>query len=141
MPIAVVRRRTPQSQLSRVVPEACGLVWKAIKASGAKGGRHVAVYLGGSNGQLDVEIGAEVGDGFPGHGEVIASAIPSGQVAAATHFGPYGTMGVAHRAIVDWCAANHRTLAGPSWEIYGHWVDEWNREPAKIRTDIYYLLL
>ena len=29
---------------------------------------------------------------------------------------------------------------GPSWEIYGHWRDEWNRDPSKIRTDVFYLL-
>jgi hypothetical protein len=31
-------------------------------------------------------------------------------------------------------------LAGPNWEIYGHWLDEWNNDPAKIRTDVFYLL-
>ena len=31
-------------------------------------------------------------------------------------------------------------LAGPNWEIYGHWVDEWNRDPSKIRTDVFYLI-
>jgi hypothetical protein len=46
----------------------------------------------------------------------------------------------AHDAIHQWCKANGRTFAGPSWEVYGHWTDECNRDPSKIRTDIYYLL-
>lgn len=137
--IAVVRRRAAQDQIPGVVQEACGVVWNAIKASGVKGGRQVAVYLGSSNGQVDMEIGAEVGDGFR-HGEVIVSTIPPGEVVTATHFGQYSKMEAAHSAIRDWCAANHRTLAGPSWEIYGHWEKDWNTNPAKIRTDVYYLL-
>ena len=36
--------------------------------------------------------------------------------------------------------AHGHTLAGPNWEIYGHWVDEWNRDPTKIRTEVFYLL-
>ncbi len=27
-------------------------------------------------------------------------------------------------------------LAGPSWEVYGHW----HEDPAQLKTDIYYLL-
>ena len=38
------------------------------------------------------------------------------------------------------CDANHHRLAGPSWEIYGHWLPEWNADPSRIRTDVFYLL-
>jgi hypothetical protein len=31
-------------------------------------------------------------------------------------------------------------LAGPNWEIYGHWIDEWNSDPTKICTDVFYLI-
>ena len=33
-----------------------------------------------------------------------------------------------------------RALAGPNWEIYGHWQEDWNEDPAKIRTEVFYLL-
>src|SRR5437762_13524197 len=99
-PIAVVRRSAPPGQLSRVVPEACGTVWKVLKSLAVQGaGRHVAVYLSCSDGQVDVEIGAEVAGPFAGHGEVIGSSTPAGEVATTTHFGPYGRLGEAHRAI------------------------------------------
>jgi effector-binding domain-containing protein len=42
----------------------------------------------------------------------------------------------AHNAIHQWAKENNQPLAGPSWEIYGHWTDD----PAALRTDIYYLL-
>jgi effector-binding domain-containing protein len=137
----VVRRRAAAGQLSRVVPEACGTVWNALKAGGVKGGRHVAVYLGKSAaGEIDVEIGAEVAGALAGQGEVVGSATPAGEVATTTHFGPYNRLGDAHGAIRDWCAANGRTPAGPNWEVYGHWLPEWNHDPSKIRTDVFYLL-
>jgi effector-binding domain-containing protein len=41
----------------------------------------------------------------------------------------------------SWCRDNGYTLAGPSWEIYGHWRDELHSDPSKIRTDVYYLLV
>jgi hypothetical protein len=32
-------------------------------------------------------------------------------------------------------------LAGPNWEVYGHWKDEWNSDPSKICTDVFYLVV
>jgi effector-binding domain-containing protein len=137
-PTAVVRRRATVQELSRVVPEACGLVWGVLRSQGVVGaGRHVALYL---DGEMNVEVGVELETPFAGFGEVVGSALPAGAVATAVHFGPYGGLGAAHRAIRDWCAANGHALAGPSWEVYGHWVDEWNADPSRIRTDVFYLL-
>lgn len=140
-PIAAVRRRAAAGQLSAVVPEGCGTVWKALKAMGITGaGRHVAVYRGAPGGMIDVEVGAEVREPFAGDGEVVCSATPAGDVATVTHFGPYGQLGAEHRAVRDWCAANRGTFSGENWEIYGHWLAAWDRDPSAIRTDVYYLL-
>jgi effector-binding domain-containing protein len=140
-PIAVVRRRAVAGQLSSVVPEGCGTVWKALKALGVEGaGRNVAVYRGAPGGLIDVEVGAEVAKPFAGSGEVAGSVTPAGEVATATHFGPYGGLGAAHRAVRDWCKANGRTAAGENWEVYGHWLPAWNQDPSQIRTDVFYLL-
>ena len=137
-PLAVVRRRVSRSQLSVVVPAACGEVWNVIRAQQIRGaGRHVAVYL---DDQINLEVGVELDAPFAGHGDVIGSATPAGAVATAVHFGPYNQLADAHGAILRWCERHGHPLAGPTWEIYGHWVDEWNRDPAKIRTDVFYLV-
>jgi effector-binding domain-containing protein len=137
-PLAVVRRRARPHELSKIVPEACGTVWGVIRAQQVSGaGRHVALYW---DDQINLEVGVELEAPFAGHGDVIGSATPAGRVATTTHFGPYGQLGNAHEAICQWCASNGYKLAGPRWEIYGHWVDEWNSDPSKIRTDVYYLL-
>jgi len=137
-PTAVVRRRVQKQELSKVIPECCGLVWNVIKSQQIKGaGRHVTLYLDDA---MNVEVGVELESPIAGYGEVVGSQLPAGTLATTTHLGPYQNLGDAHRAIQEWCAANGHKLAGPSWEIYAHWVDEWNRDPSKIRTDVYYLI-
>ena len=140
-PIAVVRRRVAPSQLSTVIPQACGLVWTTIKAAKVTdAGRHIAIYRHADGGLLDVEIGVEVGSPFAGRDEVVGSATPAGEVATVPHFGPYHKLKEAHQALRQWCADNGRTPSGITWEIYGHWLDEWNKDPSQIRTDVFYLL-
>ena len=136
-PIAVVRRRAKPEELSKVVPDGCGTVWSVVRAQKIAAGRHVAVYLDGA---ITLEVGVEVHAPFAGHGDVVSSGTPAGTVATTAHFGPYNQLGKAHSAIRQWCLDHGSRLAGPNWEIYGHWVDEWNRDPSKIRTDVFYLL-
>ena len=136
--LAVVKRRASLQQLSSVIPQACGLVWNALRARNVRGaGRHVAVYW---DNVYNLEIGVEVEEPFAGTGEVVASSLPAGPVATTTHFGPYQKLGAAHEAVQAWCRAQKLEPVRPCWETYGHWLDEWNNNPAAIRTDLYYLL-
>src|SRR5580704_3508208 len=125
VPLAVIRRQASASELARVVPECCGLVWDAVRAQQAQAGRHVAIYWDGS---IRLEVGVELFGPFAEQAEVVRSATPAGEVATATHLGPYGGLGAAHDAIRQWCRANHHRVAGPNWEIYGHWQREWNTD-------------
>ncbi len=137
-PLAVVRRRASFAELPKVIPEACGTVWNVVRSQQVPGaGRHVALYR---DCEINLEVGVELDAPFAGHGEVVGSATPAGPVATATHYGPYCQLHQAHDAIHRWCGDNGYQLAGPSWEVYGHWEDAWNDDPSKIRTDIYYLL-
>jgi len=137
IPVAVIRRQARASELSRLVPECCGLVWNAVRAQQTKAGRHVAIYWDGA---IRLEVGVELLGPFAEQGDVVLSATPAGAAASATHFGPYSRLGEAHDAIHQWCKASNRTLAGPTWEIYGHWLPEWDTNPSQIRTDVYYQL-
>jgi effector-binding domain-containing protein len=132
-PLAIVRRRASQQDLSTVVPDACGVVWNAVKALSLKGGRLVAIYW---DDQINLDVGVEIDASFNGSSAVLRSATPAGPVLTTVHFGPYGRLGEAHQAIRDWSARQHYRLAGPNWEIYGHWNDD----PAQLRTDVFYLL-
>ena len=133
--IAAVRCVVKPRELPQVVPRLCGEVWEFLRPQRdlLQPGRHVAVYLDGA---INLECGAEVGQRFEGSGRIICSATPGGKAATTRHVGDYARLGNAHTAIRDWCAARDCALAGPNWEIYGHWNDD----PAKVYTDVCYLL-
>jgi effector-binding domain-containing protein len=83
-----------------------------------------------------VDFGVEVVREFAPSGDVKPVKTPAGEVAAATHIGPYDRLGQTHDAIHAWAAAGHRSFAGTSWEIYGDWSDD----PSKLETTVMYLL-
>ena len=66
-----------------------------------------------------VEVGVQVTGSFAPAGRVVASALPGGLAATATHTGPMAEIGGTHRAVREWSEANGYRLAGPHWEIYG----------------------
>src|SRR5205823_4572451 len=105
-----------------------------VKAHGLeRPGRHVAVYLDCA---IHLEVGVEIGGTFTASDSVVPSATPAGTVATVTHVGDYARLGDAHEAIRAFCRQRGLELAGPSWEIYGHWNDD----PRKVTTDVFYLI-
>jgi len=99
-------------------------------------GQNIFVYREAADGQMDIEFGVGTSAPFAPVGNVRYAALPTGEVAATTHWGDYGGLKGAHAAVVAWCRANGHRRAGTLWEIYGHWRDD----PAERRTDIYHLL-
>ena len=85
---------------------------------------------------MDVDFGVEVTRSFETSGEVHEVDTPSGEAAVATHVGAYDRLNEAHNAIHAWAAANDRTFAGYSMEIYG----DWSEDPNNMETTVIYLL-
>jgi len=137
IPVAVLRRQVRPSELATIVPESCGVVWTFVRARQLQAGRHVAIYWDGS---IRLEVGVELDQEFEEANDIVRSATPAGPAASVVHFGPYQQLGAAHEAIRHWCSAQGHRLAGPNWEVYGHWQEEWNRDPSRIRTDVFYQL-
>ena len=87
-------------------------------------------------GGLTIEIGVQVPAPFTSDNGLRSSATPAGLVARTTHVGEYDQLGRAHEAILRWSRERGRPLAGPNWEIYGHWHDQ-----VELRkTEVVYLL-
>ena len=136
--LATVRRTATLPELKKVVPEACGLVWKTLKDEQVTGaGRLVALYW---DSVMNLEVGVEVDQPYTGQGEVRASSTPAGTVVVLDHLGPYEGLAEAHQLLRDFCKENGHEIAGPAWETYGHWVKEWQDDPSQIWTEIAYLL-
>lgn len=109
-------------------------VWTCLRAGGIhRGCPNIMLYLDDTP---HVEVGVELRVPCVLTGRVVASALPAGRVAMTIHRGPYADLAVAHRAVLDWCAAQGLRTAGPRWEIYG----PHNDDPAKVWTEVYYRL-
>ncbi len=126
-PIAIVRGRATMANLPARIRELFDQFYAGFKS---KGGLNVVLYHdAGVAGEFEIACGVQLEQG----GNAVT---PGGTVATTVYMGPYDQMKPAHAAIHAWARENGRRLAGQSWEVYGHWSDD----PAKLRTDIFYLL-
>jgi effector-binding domain-containing protein len=133
--LAVVRREVSRAELVAAVRDGCGRAFAFARRHHLQAGRNVAVYW---DGRIRLDAGVELPAIFAEEEGIVRSATPPGLTAFVAHLGPYDQLGAAHAAIREWCSAQGRRLTGPNWEIYGHWQTEWNADPSRIRTDIFY---
>jgi len=137
--IAAVRARLPVQRVKAVFREYLDQFYAAGRAGAVKlDGQNVFVYqrVPDQADSADVAFGVGTPAPFATVGNVQPVDVPSGEVAMTTHWGEYSRLGAAHEAVIEWCRTNGHRLSGTRWEVYGHWTDD----PAKVRTDIYYLL-
>jgi effector-binding domain-containing protein len=140
-PTAVVAQTTTWREYSALWPKLLDEVYGFVRGHpelsptphGKELWRNVMLYLDDTPA---VEVGVLVARAFPAAGRVTASALPAGSVATTLHRGPYAQLDQAHRAVQDAAAARGLALAGPRWEIYGHW----RADPRELETEVYYLL-
>jgi len=135
--IAAVRARLAPSRIPLEFKRYLDQVY-AARASGIQlDGQNIFVYRDAVDepGFLDIEFGVGITAPLVPVGDVRPVDLPVGEVAMTTHRGAYTGLGAAHDAVLAWCRAHSRAVAGPRWEAYGHWI-----EGEVPRTDIYYLL-
>jgi effector-binding domain-containing protein len=117
---AVVARTTTWAEFPSVWLPMLNEVWSFLRGEAPDG-----LYKDGHNIMLykddvpSVEVGVQVSGSFAAAGEVVASALPGGLVATATHSGPIAEIGDTHKAVREWSETHGYRLAGPHWEIYG----------------------
>jgi effector-binding domain-containing protein len=136
-PVAAARQRTTFAAISREIGALLDSPWAFLRAHPGlrTDGHNVAIYWDHANGG-SIEVGVQVVRSFEETSDVICSATPGGTVARTVHYGLYDQLGAAHRAVQAWCREHGHQTVLPFWEIYGDWDDD----PAKLRTDILYLL-
>lgn len=134
VPTVVVRAATTWPELPSVWRPLLDQVWDRLRAHGIGSGcRNVMLYL---DDVPHVEVGVLCDDPSVAGGSVVASALPAGRVASATHRGSYARLGDTHDAVVRWIEENGEHAAGPRWEVYG----PHDEDPAKVWTEVRYLL-
>ncbi|HEY0761593.1 MAG TPA: GyrI-like domain-containing protein [Pyrinomonadaceae bacterium] len=135
--LAVVRRRLKWSELGGNLLQFLDRVYVQVRAGAiVQSGHNVFVYRDPTKEGVTAEVGVEVSGPFEAIDEVVYSSTPSGEVASTLHVGPYSELGGAYDALVRWCKEHNRPLAGTYWEVYG----DWNDDPAKLETEVFYLL-
>jgi effector-binding domain-containing protein len=113
----------------RALDEVYGVVRDRPELSPGDGWHNVMLY---KDDQPSVEVGVLVSAPFSPVGRVVASELPGGRVATATHHGDYAELGRAHDAVHGFAAEQELTLSGVRWEIYGH--------AHELTTEVYWLL-
>jgi effector-binding domain-containing protein len=138
--LAAVRRRILIGQVGAAWRPALDQVWEFLRQRPElrSDGHNIFVYHhpASRNLPMEVDFGVEVVRPFEQNGEVFLTETPGGITASALHVGPYDKMSDTHEAIHRWAAANGKTFAGKSWEIYGDWTEDTTR----LETRIEYLL-
>lgn len=135
--VAGVRAVVPRGRVGQEFGRHLDQVYAAASAGAVHlDGQNIFIYRSATADELTVDFCVGVTAPFAALGAVEQLQTPHGIAAVTTHVGDYGRMGDANSAIIEWCRANNRLRAGPSWEVYGHWNDD----PAQLRTDVFYLL-
>jgi effector-binding domain-containing protein len=139
-PTAVVAQTTTWQEFPSVWGQLLDEVYRFARSrtelatgDGAELWQNVMLY---KDDRPDVEVGVLVSASFESEGRVIASELPGGEVATATHRGDYARLTVTHDAVRDYVVARGRELAGPRWEVYGHW----RADPSELETEVFWLL-
>ena len=118
-PTLAIRTRTAAENLGHVLGEAYGTIMQYMGELGKQPvGAPFAAYYNEDMEDLDMEIGFPVGRELPGRGEIQAGEIPGGRVATCLHTGPYGDIGPAYEALVEWMEEKGHEPAGPAYEFY-----------------------
>lgn len=135
--VAGVRAQVPRGRVGQEFGAHLDQVYAAARAGTvALDGQNIFIYRECHGDLLTVDFGVGARTPFEAAGPVVPCHTPGGVVAMTTHHGDYAGLGAANAAIKAWCMANGRTLAGPSWEVYGHWSDD----PAQLQAEVYWLL-
>jgi len=132
-----LRATVPRGRVAQEFGRHLDQVYAAARAGAVRlDGQNIFIYRAATEEQLTVDFCVGVTAPFAAMEAVVPLETPHGVAAMTTHLGDYARIGEANAAIIAWCRANNRLLAGPSWEVYGHW----HEDPAQLRSEIYYLL-
>jgi effector-binding domain-containing protein len=119
-PTAVVAAATTWAEFPGTWGPMLDKVWSFLRGDAPAGlyqqGHNIMLY---KDDTPNVEVGVQVSSSFSPAGDVVASSLPGGLVATATHTGPIARLGDTHQVVREWSKVNGYRLAGPRWEIYG----------------------
>jgi effector-binding domain-containing protein len=138
-PTLTVRARAAVQDLPQVLGKAYGAIAHYLGEVGqGPAGPPFVIYRNMDMQDLDVEMGFPVAQPIAGRGEIKASELPAGKVAACLYIGPYSDMASAYEALKRWIAERGHEPTGVVWEVY--LSDPNETPPQELKTQIVFLL-
>jgi effector-binding domain-containing protein len=116
---AVVHLHAAPNEIGAIMGPTIGDVFAEIQRQGRVPlGPVFAHYLRHDAHGFDLEIGAVVDRDVAPAGRVTSGSLPAGEVARAVYHGPYDGLADAYDELAAWIAAQGRTPAEDTWEVY-----------------------
>ncbi len=135
-PVMSVRAPTTLAELGTAIADQLNEVAQYLDEVGVRVvGKPFTRYHHVTEEVIDLEAGLPVAETFRGSGRVTGGLLPGGEVAVATHEGPYEGLVATSLALAGWIEAQGRRPAGPQWEIYAIDAGD-DPDPGSWRTDI-----
>ena len=147
-----MRERVSMTELPGFYDRAFSAVGQALEVGGVQpAGPAFGYYLSPPTDTFELEAGfpleaplnapAAKGDAVVAEdGGVVASELPPGPVARATHAGGYDTLGASWQALTEWVQEQGRTAGPRMWEVYVTQPTP-EADPATLRTDLFLTLV
>lgn len=136
-PTLEIRTRTPVAGLPALIGRNYGLLSAYLAELGVKrAGVPFTSYHNTDMANLDVSMGFAVPPDVPGRGEILASALPSGQAAECLHVGPYAQMSQTYAELFAWLGLHGYQPAGPIYEFYLNSPDEVSESDLRTRIAV-----
>ena len=137
---AVVRGTVPMDQIRDFYDSSFPAVAQAVAHQdiGLRGA--IGHYLSTPAETVDLEVGFVTDGAVTADGDVIPAELPGGEVARATHVGPYDGLGSSWNDLYQWVLGEGRHVGESMWEVY---VTEPTPDvdPATMRTELFWPLV
>jgi len=119
-PVLYMRREdVPIPEIAKVLGECLPAIFAHCQQHGiGMSGPPFCRYPSATPGTVTLEAGIPTAAPATGEGAILAGTIGGTRAAAATHVGPYETLGDTHAALAKWVQDRGATPSGPPWEVY-----------------------
>ncbi|MFK7988132.1 MAG: helix-turn-helix domain-containing protein [Sandaracinaceae bacterium] len=118
-PILYMRQRVARDDIATALAGCLPAVFQHCMAEGvAMAGPPFARYRDFSLSEVTLEAGVPTVEEAGGTDTILSGALPAGEVAMATHVGPYDTLMQTHAVLEQWMREQGREPSGGPWESY-----------------------
>lgn len=118
-PILYMRQRVARGDIATALAGCLPAVFQHCMAEGiAMAGVPFARYTDFSLSEVTLEAGVPTVEAAAGTDTILSGELPGGEVAQATHVGPYDTLMQTHAVLERWIREHDRTPSGGPWESY-----------------------